>query len=72
VVKATYLGSKSDTNPGPPVWGLCVRPAPSPWKTFLLKNLNRGKAASRKAIIGNYVLRRPKHSTIEVVAPKEE
>jgi hypothetical protein len=23
-------------------------------------------------MIGNYVLRRPKHSTIEVVAPKEE
>jgi hypothetical protein len=24
------------------------------------------------AIIGNYILRRPKHSTIEVVAIKEE
>jgi hypothetical protein len=30
-----------------------------------------GLAASRIAIIGNYMLRRPKHSTIEVVAPKE-
>jgi hypothetical protein len=30
------------------------------------------RAASRIAIIGNYLLRRPKHSTIEVVAPKEE
>jgi hypothetical protein len=23
-------------------------------------------------VIGNYMLKRPKHSTIEVVAPKEE
>jgi hypothetical protein len=31
-----------------------------------------GLAASRIAIIGNYMLRRPKHSTIEAVAHKEE
>jgi hypothetical protein len=36
----------------------------------LLKNLKL--AASRIAIIGNYVLIRPKYSTIEFVAPKEE
>jgi hypothetical protein len=29
-------------------------------------------AASRIAIIGNFILGRPKHSTIEVVTPKEE
>jgi hypothetical protein len=29
-------------------------------------------AASRISIIGNYMLRRQKHSTIEAVAPKEE
>jgi len=29
-------------------------------------------AASRIAIIGNYMLRRAKHSTIEGVAPEEE
>ena len=28
--------------------------------------------ASRIVIIGNYMLRRPKHSKIEVVAPEEE
>jgi hypothetical protein len=49
-----------------------VSPAPSLWKKFLLKYLNRGKAATRIAIIGNHMLRRPKHATIEVVAPKEE
>jgi len=42
-----------------------MRPAPSPWKKFLLK-------ISTEEIIGNYMLRRPKHSTIEVVVPKEE
>ena len=31
-----------------------------------------GLAASRVAVIGNYMLRRPNHSTIEVIAPKEE
>ena len=31
-----------------------------------------GLAASRIAIIGNYMLWRPKYSTNEVVAPKEE
>ena len=31
-----------------------------------------GLAASRMAIIGNYMFRRAKHSTTEVVAPKEE
>jgi len=31
-----------------------------------------GLAASRIAITGNYMLRRSKHSTTEVVAPKEE
>jgi hypothetical protein len=31
-----------------------------------------GLAASRIAISGNYMLRRPKHSKNEVVAPKEE
>ena len=31
-----------------------------------------GLAASRNEIIGNCMLRRPKHSTIEVVAPNEE
>jgi hypothetical protein len=31
-----------------------------------------GLTASRIVIIGNYMLRRPKHSKIEVVAPKEE
>ena len=40
----------------------------------MLKNLKRGigLAASRIAIIGNYMLKRPKQSTIEVVATKEE
>jgi hypothetical protein len=31
-----------------------------------------GLAASRIAINGNYMMRRPKHSKNEVVAPKEE
>jgi hypothetical protein len=31
-----------------------------------------GLTASRIVKIGNYTLRRPKHSKIEVVAPKEE
>jgi hypothetical protein len=31
-----------------------------------------GLVASRVAIIGSCMLRRPKYSTIEVVAPKEE
>jgi len=31
-----------------------------------------GLAASRITISGNYMLRRPKHSKNEVVAPKEE
>ena len=31
-----------------------------------------GLAASSIEIIGNYMFRRPKHSRIEVVAPKEE
>jgi hypothetical protein len=31
-----------------------------------------GLTASRIVIIGNYMLRRPRHSKIEVVAPKEE
>jgi hypothetical protein len=31
-----------------------------------------GLAASRIAISGNHMLRRPKHSKIEVVVPKEE
>jgi hypothetical protein len=37
-----------------------------------MKKLKIGLTASRIVIIGNYMLRRPKHSTIEVVAPKEE
>jgi len=35
------------------------------------KNLAK-KSQQRKAIIGNDMLRRPKHSTIAVVAPEEE
>jgi UTP-glucose-1-phosphate uridylyltransferase len=37
-----------------------------------MRKLKIGLAASRIAIIGNYMLRRPKYSTIEIVAPKEE
>jgi hypothetical protein len=38
----------------------------------LKKKKRIGLTASRIVIIGNCVLRRPKHSMIEVVAPKEE
>jgi hypothetical protein len=31
-----------------------------------------GLAASRIAVSGNYILRRPKHSKNEVIAPEEE
>jgi hypothetical protein len=31
-----------------------------------------GLTASRIVIIGNYMLKRPKHSKIEIVVPKEE
>jgi hypothetical protein len=37
-----------------------------------LKIKNWGLTASRIAISGNYILRRPKHSKIKVVAPEEE
>jgi len=37
-----------------------------------LKKKRIGLAASRIAISGNDMLRRPKHSKNEVVAPKEE
>ena len=37
-----------------------------------LKKKRNGLAASRIAIIGNCMMRRSKHSSIEVVAPKEE
>jgi hypothetical protein len=47
------------------------------WEDDIRNNMKQlkkriGLAASRITIIGNYMLRRPKHSTIEVVAPKEE
>ena len=42
-------------------------------RMLCLKALVAGAlTASRIIIIGNYMLRRPKHSTIEVVVPKEE
>jgi hypothetical protein len=41
-----------------------VRSAPSPWEKILAKQYQQRKVA--------FMLRRPKHATIEVVAPKEQ
>jgi len=41
-VEGNLSKGKPDTNPGPPGWGLCSRPATSPRKKNHAKNLDRG------------------------------
>jgi hypothetical protein len=44
------------------------------WEDDIRNDMQKliGVTASRIVNIGNYMLRRPKHSNIEVVAPREE
>jgi len=58
---------------------MSIRPQGRPknrWEDDIRKDIKKlksiGLAAPRIVISGNHILRRPKHSKIEVVVPKED